>query len=266
MSSHQAAVELLKRSAFVGALAWFVLLVGDVHAAQRSIPPFDLGYDPMVQIHGAIIKVERGKRVNKRRKWPSRKQVAEYSYIATDYAEDNNIDPSILMGLLWTESAFRPWAIHKDDGGSNSYGIGQMKLNTARDTWPECSHLIGPGPVRLRSKYLLDVEVNICLVTRKLAKYKKKYGRKALTVYNCGPWRCRKMRGEPKAVKAYWRNRKMLTKVGKTHLSTLPPLIADTDLFTAPAGEKGLHLDTESGCGEERLMRPHIPGRRLLDK
>lgn len=254
------AITVLRIGAVIGALAWALLLFAGDAKAARAIPDYDLSYNPMVQAHGVMSLVKRGKKFNKRRKWPSNEEIARISLLIQDYSETRNLSPYIVSGLVWTESAFRPWAVNKNDGGSPSVGLGQLKLKYMYKEWPKCSHLVGPGPIRVKREHLLDPEVNICMVTAILAKNKKKYGSKALTVYNCGPYRCKHMKGEPRAVKAYWRNAKKLHTVGETHLKTLPPLIADTDLFTAPAGIKGLHLDP-SGCGESSNSRmvPHEP-------
>lgn len=43
------------------------------------------------------------------------------------------LPPGLLSSLCYVESKHNPAAIHHDDGGSNSIGICQIKLSTAKD-------------------------------------------------------------------------------------------------------------------------------------
>lgn len=45
---------------------------------------------------------------------------------------DNSLPKGLLESLCYVESTWRVNAIHKDDGNSNSVGICQVKLSTAR--------------------------------------------------------------------------------------------------------------------------------------
>jgi len=43
----------------------------------------------------------------------------------------SGVDPSLLASICWIESRHKEEAINKDDGGSPSYGLCQVKLSTA---------------------------------------------------------------------------------------------------------------------------------------
>ena len=152
--------------------------------------------------------------------------------IAQDYAEQNNIDPPIILGLMWTESKMQPHLVHGKDGGSPSYGLGQLKYKYMHKVWPQCAYLTADP--KLGPKHLLIPEINICLIAAILNKHRRRYGSRALTVYNCGPKRCKHMKREPRAVHAYWRHAKWMRREGESQLAKLPPLISDTDIFVMP--------------------------------
>lgn len=44
----------------------------------------------------------------------------------------NHLPPKLLSSICYVESKYNAHAIHKDDGGSDSLGICQIKLKTAR--------------------------------------------------------------------------------------------------------------------------------------
>lgn len=90
----------------------------------------------------------------------------------------NGVAPSTLKAICWVESRHNPNIIHKDDGGSDSYGICQIKLATAR--------FMG---FKGKAKDLLDPKVNLHYAAKYLKYQKDRYGdnvRKAISAYNAG--------------------------------------------------------------------------------
>lgn len=98
------------------------------------------------------------------------------SFIATTYTF--NLPPGLLSALCYVESHHKVDAIHHDDGDSDSLGIGQVKLKTAR--W------LGFKGTKAQ---LMIPEVNIYYSGRYLKLQINRYNgnlEKALTAYNRG--------------------------------------------------------------------------------
>ena len=212
----------------------FLLIPSLCYGQFRPIPEYNLDFHYLASayIHGAIYRMQFCRKVSPRKTWTTNQELAQIVLIAQDYAEQNNIDPPIILGLMWTESKMQPHLVHGKDGGSPSYGLGQLKYKYMHKVWPQCAYLTADP--KLGPKHLLIPEINICLIAAILNKHRRRYGSRALTVYNCGPKRCKHMKREPRAVHAYWRHAKWMRREGESQLAKLPPLISDTDIFVMP--------------------------------
>lgn len=89
----------------------------------------------------------------------------------------HSLPPELLSSLCYVESKHKINAVHKDDGTSNSVGICQVKLKTAR--W------LGFNGTE---KDLMKPETNIYYAAKYLAYQNKKYKSitKAVIAYNKG--------------------------------------------------------------------------------
>lgn len=87
------------------------------------------------------------------------------------------LPPNLLSALCYVESAHNIHAIHKDDGTSNSVGICQVKLKTAK--W------LG---FKGTEKQLMDPATNIHYAALYLSRQIKRYGsiEKGVIAYNIG--------------------------------------------------------------------------------
>lgn len=87
------------------------------------------------------------------------------------------LQPKLLSSLCWVESKHVITAVHKDDGTSNSVGVCQIKLKTAK--W-----LGFTGT----EKQLMDPETNIKYAAKYLAYQQHRYHSitKAVIAYNIG--------------------------------------------------------------------------------
>lgn len=83
----------------------------------------------------------------------------------------------LLSALCYVESTHKVTAVHKDDGSSNSVGICQIKLITAK----------GLG-FQGTEKQLMEPKVNIYYAAKYLAKQRKRYGSitRGIIAYNRG--------------------------------------------------------------------------------
>lgn len=89
-------------------------------------------------------------------------------------------DPALLMAICYTESEFKN-RVHRQDGNSSSYGICQLKLQTARQFIPN-----------LKSQDLMLPFLNLQLASFYLAQQLRRYHgniRKAISAYNAGSFR-----------------------------------------------------------------------------
>lgn len=108
-----------------------------------------------------------------------------------------NLPTGLLSSLCFVESSHNVKAIHHDDGGSNSVGICELKLSTAR--------LLG---FKGTERQLMIPKDNIKYAAKYLKKQLKRYHgniSKAVAAYNAGTYR-RNCFGYPK-------NKKYVTKV-----------------------------------------------------
>ncbi len=109
------------------------------------------------------------------------------------------LPPGLLSALCWVESNHKVTAINAQDGGSASYGVCQIKLDTAR--------MLGyKGTV----KTLKEPAVNVYWAGRYLKYQLDRYSgdpRKAVAAYNAGTHRVNK--------KGLIKNRKYVEKVFK---------------------------------------------------
>jgi soluble lytic murein transglycosylase-like protein len=91
------------------------------------------------------------------------------------------LPPGLLSSLCFVESRHKVEAIHHDDGGSDSVGICQVKLKTAK--W------LG---FKGTEKELMNPEVNIKYAAIYLGRQIKRYGgdtRKGVAAYNTGSFK-----------------------------------------------------------------------------
>lgn len=89
-----------------------------------------------------------------------------------------NLPPGLLESLCFIESRHEVFAIHRDDGGSDSLGICQIKIETAR--W------LG---FKGDSQQLMDPKTNIYYSAKYLARNLKRYNgniEKSVIAYNRG--------------------------------------------------------------------------------
>lgn len=96
-------------------------------------------------------------------------------------AQIHNLPGGLQSAICFVESNHRVEAIHRDDGLSNSVGICQLQLPTAR--------LLG---FKGSEAQLQQVDVNIRLSATYLASLVQRYHgdiRKAVSAYNMGSWR-----------------------------------------------------------------------------
>lgn len=102
------------------------------------------------------------------------------------------LPPGLLSALCWVESNHKPAAINQYDGGSPSYGLCQIKLETAK--------MVG---YRGSEKQLLNPKTNVFWAAKYLKKQLDRYGedpRKAVAAYNAGTHKTNK-KGEIRNVK-----------------------------------------------------------------
>ena len=92
-------------------------------------------------------------------------------------------NPNIMSAICWVESNHRN-VINKDDGGSPSYGICQIKLSTAN--WMHFKHKLGDK--ELTAEDLMKPEVNILYASLYLKYQLNRYDtlRCAISAYNAG--------------------------------------------------------------------------------
>ena len=92
--------------------------------------------------------------------------------------------PGIMSSICWIESSYRN-VVNRDDGGSPSYGLCQIKENTAN--WMKELHRI-PGPA-LTEEELMKPEVNIFYSSLYFKYQYKRYKGNlecAISAYNAG--------------------------------------------------------------------------------
>lgn len=93
-------------------------------------------------------------------------------------ARMHSIEPAMLSSVCYHESTFDPYVIAHDDGGSPSYGICQVKLETAR--------MLG---FRGTADELMDPHENMNYAAKYLSKQLTRYNGnidKAVSAYNAG--------------------------------------------------------------------------------
>jgi soluble lytic murein transglycosylase-like protein len=93
-------------------------------------------------------------------------------------ASQAGLPGGMLQAVCGVESGLNPRAIHHDDGGSNSIGLCQIKLSTAR--W------LG---YQGTEEGLFDAELNASYAAKYLAYQMRRYGNnthKAIAAYNAG--------------------------------------------------------------------------------
>lgn len=98
--------------------------------------------------------------------------------IFSAYSQQFKIPPGLLESLCFVESKHNPDAVHKDDGKTDSLGICQVKLNTAR--W-----LGFTGDAKL----LMRPDINIFYAAKYLGHQLKRYRgdlSQAVIAYNQG--------------------------------------------------------------------------------
>jgi soluble lytic murein transglycosylase-like protein len=89
-----------------------------------------------------------------------------------------NLPPGLLASICYTESKYDVTVIHKDDGGSDSIGVCQIKYDTAKDL----------GFTGTQTQ-LLGAETNIYYAAKYLHKQLLRYPNnnvKAIIAYNMG--------------------------------------------------------------------------------
>lgn len=108
-----------------------------------------------------------------------------------------NLPPGLLPALCYIESTHHVNAVHHDDGGSDSLGICQIKLKTART--------LGFKGTRLQ---LMDPVVNIYYAGKFLKFQIKRYNdlHRSLTAYNRGNARGLKTSHYAQKVLKEWKN------------------------------------------------------------
>lgn len=93
-------------------------------------------------------------------------------------AQLSGVPPEALMAICYQESSLRSHVIVEKDGGSASYGLCQIKLNSAREV------LGGIAP-----KHLLDPFLNSLVAGKYLSKMIKRYNGRldcGINAYNTG--------------------------------------------------------------------------------
>jgi soluble lytic murein transglycosylase-like protein len=97
--------------------------------------------------------------------------------IITHAANQNNINPKLLYAVCQLESGLNAVAVNQDDGGSPSYGLCQIKLETAR---------IYNSKLTIRK--LFDPEINANYAAKHLQTLLKRYHNEEYAVcsYNLG--------------------------------------------------------------------------------
>lgn len=91
------------------------------------------------------------------------------------------IPPGLLSALCYVESTHNPAAIHHDDGNSDSLGVCQIKLETAKALGFKGS-----------KTELMKPEVNVKYAAKYLRKQLNRYGGdtpRAVAAYNTGTYR-----------------------------------------------------------------------------
>lgn len=102
--------------------------------------------------------------------------VSLFSVISQTY----NLPPDLLKSLCYVESTHNVYAVHIDDGGSNSIGVCQIKLPTAK--------LMG---FRGTDKELMNVHDNVKYAAKYLTFQLRRYNGnvyKAVAAYNTGSY------------------------------------------------------------------------------
>lgn len=95
------------------------------------------------------------------------------------------LPPGLISALCFVESSHRAHVIHKDDGGSSSTGLCQIKQDTAK--------LMG---FKGKTKDLLNPNINAFYASKYLAWQIKRYDldyRKAVAAYNSGSYKTNKL-------------------------------------------------------------------------
>jgi soluble lytic murein transglycosylase-like protein len=103
------------------------------------------------------------------------------SLMFTEVTKTNDLPDNLLSALCYVESAHKPNAVHKDDGGGNSLGICQIKLDTAKTMGfkgTEKDLMVPKTNIKYAGKYL----------KKQLLRYKHDV-RKAVAAYNAGSYR-----------------------------------------------------------------------------
>jgi soluble lytic murein transglycosylase-like protein len=89
----------------------------------------------------------------------------------------NGVDPSLLSAVCYVESSHNPSAFVRQDGRTSSYGLCQVKLETART--------LGYAG---KASGLMDARTNAYFAAKYLRKQYNRYGSwtRAVSAYNCG--------------------------------------------------------------------------------
>ena len=135
-------------------------------------------------------------------------EAIEYYNIIEVIADEEKVPAPLLASICYVESQFDHKAIAYDDGGSNSYGLCQIKLGTAKSVG------FNGDP-----NELLKFTVNV----RYAAKYLKSklviYGneRKAALAYNAGKYIASKSKKNHAVNEIYWIKVKEQMELFKNH-------------------------------------------------
>lgn len=136
-------------------------------------------------------------------------------------AQAASVPPALLLAICTVESNLNPLAVNVHDGGSASYGLCQIKTETAewlgKDGSPE---------------ELLDPETNASIAALYLSKNLKRYRENescAIAAYNAGTCRFNN--------KGLIRNRKYVNKVEK-HRSIYVQILKANNRRPSPHGNK----------------------------
>lgn len=94
--------------------------------------------------------------------------------------QTHSLPVGLLSALCYVESTHNVSAIHHDDGGGNSVGVCQVKLETAK--------MLG---FKGTERQLMDPKVNVEYAAKYLKKQLNRYGQnspKAVAAYNAGTY------------------------------------------------------------------------------
>ena len=127
-----------------------------------------------------------------------------------------SVSPFFLLGVAYTESRWNVSVKAGDKG--RSFGLYQMTLGVARAV--DFAGVFEDKPGRKQITWALrDVWCANYIAAAYINRLRRKYGRAAMVVYNCGPVRCRqssgKQRKETPATRGYWRNYRKLKRAYK---------------------------------------------------